>query len=77
VQTADGAFAGAEGHIGLQGGEVDCVLGELTLAPRAHESTSRVFMGGRLDYPRANNIAFAEIHFMQLVRPLSDTDNPC
>jgi hypothetical protein len=67
VQTADRASAGAEGHIGLQGREADCVLFELALAPRAHESTSGVFMGGRLDNPRANDITFAEIHFMQLV----------
>ena len=75
VQTADGALAGAEAHIGLQGGEVDCVLCEFTLAPRAHESTSSVFMGGRLDDPRAEDITFVENHFMQPVRPLSDTEN--
>jgi len=77
VQTAERAFAGAEAHIGLQWGEVDRVLGELALAPRAHESTSSVFMGGRLDDPRAKDITFAEIHFMQPARPHADTDNPC
>jgi len=76
MQTADGAFVGAEAHIGLQGGEVDCMFSEFTAAPRAHEPTSRVYMWGRLDDPRANDSPFAEIHFMQIVRPPSDREVP-
>jgi hypothetical protein len=76
MQTADGAFAGAEAHIGLQGGEVDCVFRELPQAPRTHEPPSSVFMASRLDEPGANDTTFAEIHFMQIVRPPSDMDDP-
>ena len=72
MQTADGAFVGAEAHIGLQGGEVDCMFSELTAAPRAQEPASFVHMRGRLDNPRAIDATFAEIHFTQLVRPLSE-----
>jgi len=76
MQTADGAFAGAKAHIGLQGGEVDCMFSELTAAPRAQEPASCVYMRRRLDDPRANDTTFAEIHFIQLVRPPSDIDDP-
>jgi hypothetical protein len=72
VQTADGAFLCAETHIGLQGGEVDCMFSELTAAPRAQEPASCVYMRGRLDDPRAIDTTFAEIHFTRLVRPLSE-----
>jgi len=72
MQTADGAFVGAEAHIGLQGSEVDCMFSEFTAAPRPQEPASCVYMRGRLDDPRANDTTFAEIHFIQLVRPLSE-----
>jgi len=62
MQTANSAFVGAEAHIGLQGGEVDCMFSELTAAPGTHEPTPSVFVGCRINDPSTKDATRTEIH---------------